>query len=135
MFLHLLNQAQKQCFCNVVRFIVTADGVVDEKEKRLLAMAQRELALDELPPRITSLALLATQLNVFDSPLARNILLIESVAAAMADGDIPKSEMEVLEGICDCLKMPREKISECTGFAKKFHDLIQEGEKLVFTEQ
>ena len=134
MFLHLLNQAQKQCFCNVVRFIVTADGVVDEKEKRLLAMAQRELDLDELPPRITSLALLATQLNVFDSPISRNVLLIESVAAAMADGAIPQSEMEVLEGICDCLKLPRERIEEYSGFAQKFHQLIQEGENLVFAQ-
>lgn len=132
MFLHLLNQAQKQCFCNVVRFIVAADGVIDEKEKRLLAMAQRELGLDELPPRVTSLALLATQLNVFDSPISRNVLLLESVGAALADGEIPVSEREVLEGICDCLAIPRERIADFEGFAKRFHTLLAEGEQLVF---
>ena len=112
MFLHLLNKTQRQCFCNVLRFVIMADGVINESEHRILQLAQREMDLDELPAPVTSLALLATQLNAFDSPMSRNILMLEAVGAAMADGEVPQSEMDILSQLCDCLQIPAERINE-----------------------
>ena len=135
MFLHLLNEAQKQVFCNVVQFIVTADGVVDDREKRILAAAQRELDLDELPQKVTSLALLANQLNVFDTEMSRRILILEAVAVAQADGEIPESEMNILNGLCECLQISQEDLDKFCDYAKRFRDLTIEGEKLVFGQE
>lgn len=109
-----------------------ADGVIDESEHRILQMAQREMGLDELPAPVTSLALLATQLNVFDSPMSRNILILESVGAAMADGEVPESEMKVLTELCNCLKIPVERIDEFKDLAASSNALYKKGEELIF---
>lgn len=133
MFLHLLNKTQRQCFCNVVRFVIMADGVVDSTEHRILEMAKREMELDELPAPVTSLALLATQLNVFDSPMSRNILIMESVAAAMADGEIPESEMNILTQLCECLQIPTEKIVDFRKLAESSNAVYKKAEELIFS--
>ena len=132
MFLHLLNKTQRQCFCNVLRFVIMADGIVNESEHRILQLAQQEMDLYELPAPVTSLALLATQLNAFDSPMSRNILMLESVGAAMADGEIPQSEMDILTQLCDCLQIPETKISEFKDLAESANKVRAKGESLIF---
>jgi uncharacterized tellurite resistance protein B-like protein len=110
-----------------------ADGVVDSTEHRILEMAKREMELDELPAPVTSLALLATQLNVFDSPMSRNILIMESVAAAMADGEIPESEMNILTQLCECLQIPTEKIVDFRKLAESSNAVYKKAEELIFS--
>lgn len=131
MFLHLLNETQKQCYCSVAQFVLAADGVVEDREKRLIETARLEMGLTETPARITGIAMLPQVLGVFSTPLSQRILLLEVTAAALADGVLQSKEREILEAIAGAFGLPPDTIGSFAGFATRAAALTDEGWRLV----
>lgn len=131
MYLGLLSLVQRQAFCQLGLFIITVDGEVDERELRLLDAAQREMELYVLPERPASMAKARQLMELFDTPLSRNVALLEAVGLALADRVIVPAEREVLDAMCAQFEIPTARIDEYREFASRILDLFEEGELLI----
>lgn len=131
MFLGLLNPEQHAVFCRVALHVMRANSVIDQREANFLEAAVQEMGLDELPEPAGSLDELLGEVAIFDSHVEKNILLVEVVGVAAADGDFQAEEMQVIEAICDVLAIDKGKIDRCKAFARRAIDLMDEGKSLV----
>jgi len=131
MFLSLLSAEQKRAFAKVARWIIDADGVVDDNESWLLHLVQKEMGGTEWPARPRSEKEFYEALDCFDNPISKRILLLEATTMAVADGEIDASEMDVLVDIARHYNLPPGKIDSFRRYAEKAVDLVDEGERLI----
>lgn len=131
MFLGMLTTEQQNAFCQVAVYIMRASGVVDQRETNFLEAAMQEMGVESLPPPPSSLEEVLAAVKVYDSLVAVNILMVEAVGVSAADGAFQPEEMRIIEAIGDALNYDRAKIDRCKAFARKAHELMEEGRLLV----
>jgi tellurite resistance protein len=131
MFLSLLSSDQREAFATVARRIIHADGRLDAEESWYLNLLEKEMGVATWHTRPTSHETFAESLSVFDNRFSRNILLLEAVAVALADGEIDPTEMEVLVDITNHFHIDEQKIERFRVFARRILDLMDEGQELI----
>jgi tellurite resistance protein len=131
MFLSLLSSDQRHAFAEIARFIIHADAHLDAEEGWYFNLLQKEMGMETLAPRSTTSESYHESLKLFDNRFSKNILLLEAVTVALADGDIDESEMKVLEDIVERCRMKPEKIEIFRGYAERVLALVNDGQELI----
>jgi hypothetical protein len=131
MFLSLLSESQKLAFARVARYIIAADEVVDENEQWFMHLALHEMTLEEWPPRPGTEDQLRDELKAFDNPVSKNILLLESLCVALADGDLDPRERYVIELLVEDRNIRHDRMEEFEGAAREYLALVNRGEALI----
>jgi len=131
MFLGLLSERQRHAFAIVARFITRADGTVLDEERWYLHILEKEIGAPPPPPGDEGE--IEDALALFDNPLSRNILLIESLAVALSDGRFDPREEEAISLIARRLGMRPEKVERFRIYAERIVKLVDEGEDLIAT--
>lgn len=132
MYLSLLNDEQKNLFCNMAYSIVMSDGVFRDEEKDLLESYRGELGyyidLDEVMDDFDETL---EKIFAVTSIKERRIIVFECIALAIIDSDYASQERNLIErmitrfGITaeyenDCIKVVREYID----FQKKINEIV-----------
>lgn len=131
MFLSLLSETQKVSFAKVARYVIAADDVVDENEQWLMHLSLQEMGLGEWPAPPESEAEFLAELKTFDNPISKNILLIEILCMALADGEIEPREEDVIEQIVKDRRIRHSRMADFRSYAAAYLDLVERGEELI----
>jgi len=134
MFLNLLNDDQKDAFSKIALFIIHVNGIAEEREEMFYHSAMNEMGITDFPESPESMEEVLKLCKLFDTPIARNIILIECSGVAASEGTIDESEKELLEKICEELKLPARKLEDCCNFAFKALAILHEGEEIISSE-
>ena len=131
MFLSLLSESQKVSFARLARYVIAADEVVDENEQWLMHLALHEMGLTEWPKPPESEEAFLNELEAFDNPISKNILIIELLCMSLADGEIDPREREVIDQIVSNRRIRHARLEDFREYASEYLDLVERGEDLI----
>lgn len=133
MWLHLLDPDQQHTYVKAAQLVILADGIVHEAEEELLATVQIEMAMDTVPAAPDDVDTFLEELEVFDTPVSKNVLMLELMAVAMADDEYHPREKELLERIASRLRIKTDGLEEFRQFAIRGLKLIEDARSLLST--
>lgn len=110
MFLQTLSNNEKQAFWCIANDMILADEVLAEQEKDFLNIYQQEMQLKDAPVLLTW----TEALQLFDksSTITKKQVYVELYALADCDGEIAKTERDMLSALADKFGINSQKAEE-----------------------
>ncbi len=132
MYLALLNQKQKELFCDIANIIIMADGIFREEERDLLESYGGELGFPvDLNSRNTDLDDVLNHLVASTTEKEKKIIVFESIGLAVIDSDYAKEEQEVIYKMMDKFEISRSFEGDCRSVLEEYISFQNRLNKLV----
>lgn len=122
MFITRLNSSQQSQLLTLAKEIISADGVVHDREKELLTVLKTQMN-----PGIEA----ATVINLneeFKTPESKASLLLELIGLAHADSEYHVSEKNLIEKVAKDIQIEMETLSKMESWVKRQFALVNEAE-------
>jgi DnaJ-domain-containing protein 1 len=129
MFLQLLRTDQQRQFLAAAQSFMAADGMDEALERAFLLSARQEMGWANEPPPPADLT--ALELTVFDTTVAKNVLVLELAGLCWIDGLFHKEEERLLRRLAEQLGVGDEQLDAILVFAQRARDLVSDGQQLV----
>lgn len=125
MFLNILTERQKQSFLALATKVVMADGEVVPEEHVTLNVRVAEMGgnIKAPPEEIYG----APNFDVFDTPLAQTIVLLELLVIAYSDDEYHEDEQPIIQQLIEKYGVPSEQLARYESWAKRQSPLSVEG--------
>ncbi len=129
MFLNILTDRQKQSFLALATKVVMADGEVVPKEHVTLNVRVAEMGgnIKAPPNEIYG----EPNFDVFDTPLAQTIVLLELLVIAYSDDEYHEDEQPIIQQLIDKYGVSGEQLARYESWAKRQSPLSVEGWGLI----
>ncbi len=124
MFLNSLTLEQKKAFLALALKLIGADGVLDPRERTMIEGMRYEMGLyseTDLPKGyVEDLA------KPFDTRQSRVIVMLESIAVALADEEMAGEEEKILRELAILFEFSEEDATAMEKWVLRYIDLIKE---------
>ncbi|MEX0693864.1 MAG: TerB family tellurite resistance protein [Rhodospirillales bacterium] len=129
MFLNLLSDRQKQSFLALATKVVMADGGVAVKEHVTLNVRVAEMGGDIKAPPDEIYG--APNFDVFDTPQAQTIVLLELMVIAYSDGEYHEDERPIIKQLAEHFGLSSADMKRFEDWAIRQSPLSVEGWKFI----
>lgn len=129
MYLHLLNDVQKSALLKLAYRLSVADGEDGSDELEVLDDLRLQLGVDDHPDMGDVLGELPV--NVFDSPQARAIAMMELLVVTYVDGYLHEAEAGLIGEIAGAFEISQERLNAMAEWAMDVLDLKRGGNAVV----
>ncbi len=100
MYLSLLNEEEKKLFCGLAYNIVMADGIFQDKERKLLESYEMELGFPvELDKIDEDFDIILDKLDEEATQRSKKIIVFECIGLAVIDSEYAQQEREMIHKI------------------------------------
>ena len=124
MFLHELNDAQKEAFICLAHDVVVSDGELKPGEQQMMDELRREISLDaSFEPHYIPVKGIS---NIFDSRRARVAVVIALIRLGYADDAFEIEEQFLLQDICREFNMTRDEFALIENWVRRLIALEKE---------
>lgn len=124
MFLHELNQAQKEAFICLAHDVVVSDGVLRHGEQMLMDHLQNEINLaSDFEPHYIPVEGIS---DIFDSHASRVAVIINLIRLGYADGAFEIEEQFLLKEICNQFNINTEQFTVIENWVRRLISLEKE---------
>lgn len=130
MFLNELNGEERVAFLELAHLVAKSNGIVDEKEKKMLDTYSQEMGVD----------LVSTDLNqwslekitaFFESERTKRIVFLEAIAVAFADGVYHDEQKSLIRELKEGLSISDEEYEEFKAWIIKVTSLYSQAEEFI----
>ena len=129
MFLHELNNRQKEAFICLAHDIVVSDGILSPGEEIMMAQLRREIGLSEnfephyIPTEGVD--------GIFDTIPARIAVIINLIRLGYADGAFEIEEQFLLKEICQRFEVTEQQFSVIENWVRRLIALEKEASSFM----
>lgn len=124
MFLHALDQRQREAFLCLAHDIVVSDGELDDGEQQMMDELKREVGLpDDFEAHYIPIEGIE---QIFCTRKSRVAVLIALLRLSYADGAFEVEEQFLLEGVCSLFGISRQDFNIIEQWVRKLITLEQE---------
>ncbi|MCP4146754.1 MAG: hypothetical protein GY757_03295 [bacterium] len=124
MFLNSLTLEQKKAFLALALKLIGADGVLDPRERTMIEGMRYEMGLyseTDLPKGYVE-----DLVKPFDTRQSRVIVMLESIAVALADEEMAGEEEKILRELAILFEFSEEDATAMEKWVLRYIDLIKE---------
>lgn len=125
MFIQNLNQKQQSVLLDLCEQVIRIDGIVDEKEKEMLAVLHSQCMRGVEPLHIEKKEIT----KLFDSSLSKVSLMLEMLGIAYANDDYHPEQAKLITEYANVLGITEGKMIELEDWIKKQFSLFKEVQK------
>lgn len=127
MFISKLNLEQQNVLLALAERIAAADGVSHEEETLLMAALKAQSQQGAAPSTVE----LSELDGIFDSPAAKNALMLELLGIAFADSDYHESEKALVNEVATAIGIDAELLSDMEAWVSRQIMLVQEANSFL----
>jgi len=129
MFLYRLTPSQQQTFIGLAKKFIEVDAIVEVVEAEALQRMEAETGIsaasvEALPPT-------AEHLAVFDTPVSRNVVVLELLGLAYGDGEIHPRENAVITEVATSFGISEGKLYEMADWVARQVALTREAQRFL----
>lgn len=132
MYLNSLTQEEKCAFYSIANSIISADGLIREKEAEMMQKYLEEMELTDALPVQSFDDALAMLENTAQT--TKRKLYFELVGITMCDDEYERKEKSVLTKISDSFGLLREEASEIAACVAQFNELQQKLDYIIYNK-
>lgn len=129
MFLHHLTPAQKNSFLALATRLALADGDLTAEENAMLNRLKAEMGENAVAPPEEVFG--NTNLQVFDTPRARTLVMLELLTLGFTDEDFHPDEATVLKELADGFKIASQDFRAMCAWAQRQATLLSDAAKMM----
>ena len=130
MFLHELNGEEKVAFMELAHLVAKSNGIVDEKEKRMLHTYSQEMGLNISPTDLNQWSLEKIT-AFFESERIKRIVFLEAIAVAFADGVYHEEQKSLIGELKEALSINDGDYEEFKAWIIKVTFLYTQADELI----
>lgn len=127
MFAELLSKDEKKLFAALAEKIITADGIIEEEEKKYLDALEKDIGKIDSNQSFDSVLENVSKLE----NNKKRAIIVELLIIAKCDNDFAEKEKNVLTEISEGIGIPSEVLNELDEWSSKYINLIVEGNSIV----
>lgn len=129
MFLHELNDRQKEAFICLAHNVVVSDGELSPGEVAMMEALKREISLDRsFEPHYMPVEGIE---KIFDSRRSRVAVIIALIRLGYADGAFEIEEQFLLQQVCQLFAVTEADFSRIENWVRRLISLQEEAQTLM----
>lgn len=132
MFLRPLNNEQKRLFLDLAIAAASANNIIEESERRLLAAYADEMGIDVDDADGSSMEEACVKLKEISNSKELNQIAFEIVGMMMSDSEYDEDEKTFIDKMATIFEIPSERISEMFSCVNDYSALIKRINVLMF---
>ncbi|WP_064093129.1 hypothetical protein [Rossellomorea aquimaris] len=130
MFLQELNTEEKVAFLELAHLVANSNGIIDEKEQKMLDTYDYEMGLDLKMQDLNDLSI-SEIVPVFRSTRVKRIVFLEALAVAFADGIYHEEQKSLIQELKVSFEISDEEYESFKGWIIKVNSLYVQADELV----
>lgn len=132
MFLRTLNNEQKELFLNLALAAASANNVIEDTEKSLLAAYADEMGVDVNKANVMPLEEICNKIKAISTSKELNEITFEIVGMMMSDSEYDAEEREFVITMANNFEIPMSRIDEMFSCVNDYSALIKRINVLMF---
>lgn len=132
MFLRSLNNEQKELFLNLALAAASANNIIEDSERALLAAYADEMSIDVNKATIMSVEDICRSLKKISNPKELNQISFEIVGMMTTDDEYDDAEKEFILKMAEIFEIPLSSIDEMFSCVNAYTELIKRINVLMF---
>ena len=125
MFLRPLNNEQKELFLNLALAAASANSVIEESEKALLAAYADEMGVDVSLACVQPVEDICTKLKSVSNSKQLNQIMFEIVGMIASDNEYDNQEKNFIMKLSEIFEIPMDRIDEMFICVNEYTSLIK----------
>ncbi len=135
MFLRPLNKEQKRLFLNLATAAASADNIIKESEKALLAAYADEMGIDVNDAEDNTMEEVCVRLKEISSAKELNQIAFEIVGMMMSDNEYAEAEKVFVNKMAAIFQISNERIEEMFRCVHDYSVLIKRINMLMYEDK
>lgn len=135
MFLRPLNKEQKKLFLNLATAAASADNIIKESEKALLAAYADEMGIDVNDAEDNTMEEVCVRLKEISSAKELNQIAFEIVGMMMSDNEYAEAEKVFVNKMAAIFQISNERIEEMFRCVHDYSVLIKRINMLMYEDK
>lgn len=132
MFLRPLNNKQKELFLNLALVAASANDVLEDSEKLLLAAYADEMSIDVNKASQMPMEEICKKLKAISNSKELNQISFEIVGMMMSDSEYDEKEKMFISKMAELFEIPMKRIDEMFEYVNAYSELIRKINVLMY---
>jgi tellurite resistance protein len=130
MFLQVLKNQEKEAFLELAHLVANANGVVDEREKKVIEQYDIEMGLNVKVEELQELTL-DQIVEAFTNEESKKVAFLEAIALAFADQIYHEEQKKMINELREAFGFSQEYYQEVKQWIIDFNKIYAKGTSLV----